>query len=77
MILDPVYKHLEVACFAGDCHSGIAGQASDNQLGCNNTQRYLQSVIGQKCVMLITLTILVGQPVLAFIVLWLSYVEIL
>ena len=32
MILDPVYKLLEVACFAGDCHSGIAVQASDNQL---------------------------------------------
>ena len=48
MILDPVYKHLEVTCFAGDCHSGIAGQASDKQLGCHITQHYLQSVIG-KC----------------------------
>ena len=48
MILDPVYKHLEVECFAGDCHSGIAGQASANQLGCNITQiRSLHSVIGQ------------------------------
>ena len=44
MILDPVYKHLEVACFAGDCHSGIAGQASDNQLGYNITQHSILTV---------------------------------
>ena len=65
MILYPVYKHLEVACFAGDCHSGIAGQASDNQLGCNITQHSLQSahVIGQ-CI-----CNTIGQPVFVFIVL--------